>query len=180
MAAIKNIFLHCSASDWGDVLVINDWHKRRGWPGIGYHFVVLNSRVTNTSVWDILDGMVQPGHYLDADTILRPNEIGYHVEGRNHDSIGVCLIGTTQFTTRQLLSAHDLMLDLLKRFDLQISDVLGHYEDPNTSKTCPNIPMPWFRTFLAGSTSLATLQAAITGWNSKPQVVPPQPAPEAS
>ena len=40
---IDRVFLHCSASsrpEHGDIEIIRDWHKRRGWNDVGYHFFI--------------------------------------------------------------------------------------------------------------------------------------------
>lgn len=166
MARIKSVFLHCSDSTWGDAMVIDAWHRRRGWPCIGYHFVVLNGQVTSDTRWQSLNGMIEPGHVIDQDLFMEPNEIGYHVAGRNHDSLGVCLIGTTEFTPAQLLASHELMHELLKTYQLTPDDVLGHYEHPGAGKTCPNIPMQVYREFLRDKATLNQLMDGIRARNA--------------
>jgi hypothetical protein len=37
MRAIKQIIIHCSDSEFGNVIQIDRWHRERGWKGIGYH-----------------------------------------------------------------------------------------------------------------------------------------------
>ena len=77
MKEIKNIIVHCSATREGDdsinAEVIDRWHKKRGWKGIGYHFVVL------------IDGSIETGRMI--------NKCGAHTKGMNCSSIGVCYIG---------------------------------------------------------------------------------------
>ena len=77
MTEIKNIIVHCSATREGDdsinAEVIDQWHKKRGWKGIGYHFVVL------------IDGSIETGRMI--------NKCGAHTKGMNCSSIGVCYIG---------------------------------------------------------------------------------------
>ena len=44
MRTINKIIVHCSATQEGrdlDAAEINRWHLKRGWNGIGYHYVVL-------------------------------------------------------------------------------------------------------------------------------------------
>lgn len=167
MSKVDIIFLHCSDSAFGEVLVIDQWHKQRGWKTIGYHYVILNGRpYRDVRYVEFLDGQVQPAHALNDDPIFAPNEVGTHVAGRNSTSIGVCLIGTTRFTTAQLLSARVVCLELTRRFALPLSAVKGHYEDPHSGKTCPNIPMDHFRDFLADHVSVGSLQSAISIHNA--------------
>ena len=107
---LKNIFVHCSATPWGDVLTFDEWHRKRGWSGVGYHFVILNGHPhPNVDFWPFLDGVIQPGRPLDADPIFENYEIGAHVAGRNHDSIGICLVGKNVFTPAQLQSLKTLL-----------------------------------------------------------------------
>jgi N-acetyl-anhydromuramyl-L-alanine amidase AmpD len=70
-------------------------------------------------------------------------------------------VGKKEFTDKQLEKAKSLLLTLVAHFDLTIDDVLGHYEDPNTNKTCPNLPMEYFRNYLKDVISLYDLQDAI-------------------
>lgn len=76
MRAITDIVIHCTATRAGvpvTVAMIDRWHKKRGWAGIGYHYVVG------------LDGSVARG---------RPEETaGSHVKGHNRHSIGVVYVG---------------------------------------------------------------------------------------
>jgi len=151
---VNNIFIHCSASAWGDVLAIRDWHVARGWRTVGYHFVILNGKPkASGKYWALLDGTIQPGRSI--------KEMGAHVGGRNPDSLGICLIGKRGFTDLQLESTKELALCLTEQFDLTPDDVLGHYEDPNTQKTCPNIPMDSLRKFIKSEIDLPTIQLAI-------------------
>jgi hypothetical protein len=159
---LKNIFLHCSDSVYGDVLTIDQWHRQRGWKGIGYHYVVLNGKPYRDARYiDFLDGQIQPGYALNADPIYQDFEVGIHVAGRNSTSLGICLIGTTEFSDSQLLATRRLITSLLKRFVLICDDVKGHCEDPDANKTCPNIPMEYFRAFLKDEISLCELQQHI-------------------
>jgi N-acetylmuramoyl-L-alanine amidase len=77
MKKVENIIVHCSATREGDdsinAEVIDQWHKKRGWKGIGYHFVVL------------IDGSIETGRMI--------NKCGAHTKGMNCSSIGVCYIG---------------------------------------------------------------------------------------
>jgi N-acetylmuramoyl-L-alanine amidase len=52
---------------------IDRWHRQKGWLMIGYHFVITR------------DGRLQKGRDI--------NEIGAHVKGYNHKSVGVCMVG---------------------------------------------------------------------------------------
>jgi hypothetical protein len=159
---LKNIFVHCSSSPWGEVMIFDEWHKKRGWSGVGYHYIILNGRpFADVDYWEFLDGQIEPGRHLDDDPIFEDDEIGAHVAGRNRSSIGICLVGKKAFTDEQLTTAKKLLTQLTEHFDLTFDDVKGHYEDPNAHKTCPNIPMDHFREYLKDKISLNELQKFI-------------------
>jgi len=76
MRTINKIIIHCSATQEGrdlDAAEINRWHLKKGWNGIGYHYVVL------------LDGTIEYGRSIYKQ--------GAHVKGENEGSIGICYIG---------------------------------------------------------------------------------------
>lgn len=122
------IVVHCSASQakatWVDAKVIDGWHRQRGWLSIGYHYVITRF------------GVVQKGRDLDV--------AGAHVQGKNHCSVGVCLVGgvaddgkspENNFTPDQMTVLHALLRDLRKLYPK--AKIVGHWElDPK--KTCPN------------------------------------------
>ena len=109
------IVIHCSAtppsSDIG-ADEIDDWHKQRGWSGIGYHAVIRR------------DGQIEFGRHFD--------EVGAHVKGQNYRSVGVCLVGGVNengeakdnFTTEQLKSLTALVATLERAYP--DAEVLGH------------------------------------------------------
>jgi len=119
---INTIVIHCSASPQGrgdDAATIHRWHKQRGWAGIGYNWVIVES------------GAVQAG---------RPEYwTGAHCKGHNTGSIGICLIGEDTFTDEQM-SALVGMVRILKA-KYPGAEVLGHYQ-LDDGKTCPNIDIP--------------------------------------
>lgn len=121
MRKINKIIVHCSDSDYShhdDISVIRDWHvNERGWSDVGYHFFIKK------------DGTVQKGRDLAT--------VGAHVEGHNSDSIGICLGGRHNFTTKQFYALKVLLYDLTHQFFLTTNDVYGH-RDFDKNKTCPN------------------------------------------
>lgn len=115
MRSIKHIVIHCSATVEGKHFTARDidlWHKRRGWSGIGYHYVVQ------------LDGSIEEG---------RPQwKMGAHVKGYNRHSIGVVYIGgiDKQLAPKDTRTAKqkDALKDLLKALKQQFpsAKILGH------------------------------------------------------
>lgn len=131
---IDTIIIHCSATpDHMDIGV--DWirkkhMKERGWRDVGYHAVIRR------------DGTVEWGR--DKETI------GAHTKGFNATSLGVCLIGTHQFTNIQMAALKTLLTGLCSELDLFVDAIRCHYEY-NNNKTCPNINRELIRSMLISS-----------------------------
>jgi N-acetylmuramoyl-L-alanine amidase len=121
---MKRVILHCSASPNFKKFTIENirqWHKARGFYDVGYHYVIE------------LDGAVSEGR--------KEKSIGAHCKGYNLDSIGICLIGSTEFTEAQISSLVSLIQDITTRYpNIEIN---GHYEFTD-KKTCPNFDVKVF------------------------------------
>lgn len=115
MRDITKHIIHCSDSERGDVPTIRAWHLERGFADIGYHFVIRR------------DGVIEVGRQL--------HRIGAHCENHNHDSIGTCLIGKTDFTSAQFDSLRLLHEQMLMLFQGLVA--YPHHAF-NGHKTCPN------------------------------------------
>ena len=116
---IKYLVVHCSDTPDDESLNARDIHAMHlgfGWHGVGYH------RVINR------DGIVEQG---------RPDYwIGAHVYGHNEISLGVCLIGRTDFTNAQFLSLEEVLHEWTLK--CPTAKVVGHCDFEYTEKTCPN------------------------------------------
>jgi hypothetical protein len=125
MRKIDLIIIHCADTyprmDIG-VKEIDQWHKERGWKGVGYHYVIRRN------------GVIETG---------RPeNEIGAHVTGHNRFSIGVCWVGgkgedglpQDNRTESQKQSLRSLIHGLHSKYPDAI--IAGH-SDFNNNKDCP-------------------------------------------
>ncbi len=137
MRTIRKLIVHCSDSPFGDVREIDRWHRERGFALIGYHYVVCNGYRTGKSEFSTeVDGLIEYGRTEGME--------GAHCYGHNRGSIGICLIGKTEFTKTQLVKLEGLLTKLMKDYGLCPKDVFGHYElDPG--KTCPNMDMDLLR-----------------------------------
>ena len=126
MRDINKIILHCSDTPEGrfnNAADIDQWHKARGWSGIGYHYVIL------------LDGTIEEG---------RPEQkVGAHAYGHNSRSIGICYIGgknkeqTEVKDTRteaQKCELENLIRTLADKYP--DAKVIGHNEV--SEKACPS------------------------------------------
>lgn len=135
---IDKIAIHHSGSRFGCALLIDQWHKERGWEGIGYHFVIGNGLpYPGSSYLPELDGMIEIGRNLE--------EIGAHVKGHNENTIGICLIGDEHFSMSQLNHLSKLLRRLMSWCDLSADDIMGHNEFEGANTLCPMINMNTIR-----------------------------------
>lgn len=143
MRKINKIIVHCSVSNFGDAEIIDRWHKERNWKKIGYHYVILNGyrkRFSGVYLEKSELGLIEMGR--------KEKEAGAHVKGMNEDTIGICLIGVATFHKRQTTALYRLVSELIHKYGLEPSDVLGHYETETgeaQGKTCPNLDMSYIR-----------------------------------
>lgn len=114
------VIVHCSASRWGNSIVINKWHLQNGWSGIGYHAVILNGQITSKCFNKHFDGVIESGRPFDDNSRIEGWETGAHVKGKNN-RIGVCLIGESgKFTSKQLASLTNFCKWMKEQFVLII------------------------------------------------------------
>ena len=136
---VKYIIIHCSASNYGDVETITEWHKSRGWTTVGYHHIICNAypKYHNYKYKqpDIAyDGLVQKGRSEQFR--------GAHVKGYNWQSIGVCIIGEGVYSSRQLESTTRLCYEIMSRFPNKL-EIKGH-NNFTDKKTCPILDIEHF------------------------------------
>ena len=119
------IVVHCADTKAGMDIgrdEIDQWHKARGWNGIGYHDVIRRN------------GSVEFGRGID--------DVGAHVEGHNHHSVGICMVGgkgsdggpENNFTPKQMKSLKRVV-NFYKAL-YPHAEVVGH-TDLNPHKACP-------------------------------------------
>ena len=134
---LKHIVVHCSDSPNGRLDkrfdgagAIHRWHREKHFDGIGYHFVIDEN------------GEIAHGRPIFPDT----KEIwpGAHVRRYNNHSIGICLIGSTDFHKEQLNQLRK-QIDYLHSIWPEAA-IVGHC-DLDPMKTCPNFDAGhWYRT----------------------------------
>lgn len=125
MREIKEIIIHCSATREGHDItasIIDDWHKNKGWKGIGYHYFIR------------LDGTIEYGRMV--------NRIGAHTKGKNKTSIGVCYAGgcdrdLNPKDTRTLEQKESLLL-LLTTLKKSFPNAVIHSHNDFSNKACPS------------------------------------------
>lgn len=159
MSEKLRIIVHCSASDFGTAIMIDQWHRAapRNWSGIGYQTVIENGFPHSSFLTaghnnkpkriKLQNGAVSFGRILDADGTLEPDEYGAHAYGHNKNTLAICLIGNEHFTKQQVISLVKVIRLYDTWFKIDINEtnvsqlVLGHCELPGVTKTCPNIDM---------------------------------------
>ena len=125
MRTITLIVIHCSAvrpDQTSSAKKIDEWHKDRGFNGIGYHYVIRRN------------GEIEPG---------RPEgQIGAHCVNHNAHSIGVCYEGGLDIrgqpadtrTAEQKQTMRRLLEELHERYPRAM--IVGH-RDLYPPKDCP-------------------------------------------
>lgn len=129
----QNIIIHCSDSSFGDAAEIRRWHvDGNGWDDIGYHCVLLNGfRMKRQQYNELDDGLIEIGR--------DPHMIGAHCRegGMNLKSLGICMIGQDEFTTKQFEALERLVKVWRELYKIPNENIYGH-KDFNKAKTCPN------------------------------------------
>lgn len=124
MRTINEIIIHCSATKEGQSFTVADidqWHRARGFAGIGYHYVIY------------LDGSVHEGRPL--------SQPGAHCKGHNAHSIGVCYIGGLDAAGRphdtRTPEQRQVLLRLLETLKRQFPNATIHGHSEFSDKACP-------------------------------------------
>jgi len=131
MRTINKIIVHCSATQEGrdlDAAEINKWHLKRGWNGIGYHYVVL------------LDGVIEYGRSIYKQ--------GAHVKGENEGSIGICYIGGVESERgsngkwiakdTRTPEQKESLIHVLKTIKAMYPDAIIYSHNEFANKACPS------------------------------------------
>lgn len=122
---INYLVVHISDSpaDRGDTAEdIHQWHKQRGWSGIGYNAVITG------------DAQLQPGR-PDYWQGAHVRDFDGNGEGDNSDSLGICIITNTAPNADQLRILEGWLITKLVEYP--DAEVFGH-RDLDSRKTCPN------------------------------------------
>jgi len=140
MRKITFISVHTSDSVYGSATAIRAWHKQRGWNDIGYHFVILNGLIKHDLYFQSMNGSIEYGRPIEF--------IPASIKGHNEGQIAICLVGKGgKYTVKQMESLTSLLAELLKKYNLRVKDIKGHYE-LNKNKTCPDIDMNKLRAYM--------------------------------
>ena len=141
MRKIDTVVIHCSATpptmDIGRK-EIDEWHRAKGWNGIGYHYVIRRN------------GEIENGREIGT--------VGAHVAGHNAHSVGICLVGGVDSHNQPENNFEEIQFDsllellgMLKDEIPNAFDVVGHNE-LNPHKACPSFNVQdWLRQVVLNS-----------------------------
>lgn len=121
LSAIKKVILHCSDTpdtrDSVNIAWIRKIHREeRGFDDVGYHFLILRN------------GTVEVGRPIEY--------VGAHCRDENFDSIGVCLVGRSEYSPAQWEAVRRLAERFREEFCIQTMQWYTHNHF-NKHKLCP-------------------------------------------
>lgn len=121
-SATDYIVLHHAAASTCTAHQIDEWHKAKGWSGIGYHFFVRKN------------GEIYRGRPIDT--------IGAHVLGKNNVSIGICAEGAYMRETMPQTQKKAIaeLIKYLKENYYPNARIVGHCEIGDSN--CPGVNYP--------------------------------------
>lgn len=97
--------------------IVEEWHLKKGWDGIGYHFFIEKS------------GLVWRG---------RPeHRNGAHTTSHNNNSLGICLAGNFDLTKpskNQEKALRELLTEMVAIYKIPVSNIVPHRKF--AAKTC--------------------------------------------
>ena len=131
----KYIVVHHSGSDRGSMRGIDEWHKQRGWEGVGYDFVIGNDNGSP-------DGTVEVTFRWTRQ--MQGAHAG--VEEYNQYGIGICLVGNFEesYPTNAQMTSLVLLIDYLQdRCHIPTYNILMHRQIKSTE--CPGAKFPYYR-----------------------------------
>lgn len=128
----RHIVIHHTASSRDSVESINQAHLKRGWEGVGYHFVIGNGN-------GMADGEIEPT--FRWKTQMHGAHAGN--EEYNQHGIGICLVGNFEDThpsAAQLAAVKRLVGVLKTQYEIKSANVVGHKTVKSTA--CPGKHFP--------------------------------------
>lgn len=132
----KYIIIHHSATGKGNSMQFNKAHLKKGWKGIGYHFVIDNGTLGKD------DGQIEtsPRWIKQAE--------GAHCKDSkmNERGIGVCLVGNfsrDKVSRKQMGSLVYLVNELRRFYKIPKTKIMGHGQVPGANTECPGEIFPW-------------------------------------
>lgn len=133
----KYIILHHSATDAGSSFQFDKAHTKRGWQGIGYHFVIDNGTCGKG------DGQIE----TSPRWIKQQDGAHCKAGNMNEKGIGICLVGNYSkgrgVSPKQMDSLVYLVNKLRRYYDIPISNIRRHGKVSGAQTECPGKKFPW-------------------------------------
>jgi hypothetical protein len=145
--AWQYIVVHHSASPSGNAAAFDAMHRRKGWDGLAYHFVITNGKGGTDGELEVSPRWTSQKHGAHAGA-PPGNARGDVRNGFNEFGIGICLVGNFEQkapSEKQLQTLAQLIQELRSEFSIPAENVLGHGTVKGTA--CPGGAFPWKRLF---------------------------------
>ncbi|MCG8430464.1 MAG: N-acetylmuramoyl-L-alanine amidase [Candidatus Omnitrophica bacterium] len=132
----RYIIIHHSATDEGNALSLFALHNKRGWEGLGYHFVINNGTAGK-----------KEGQIETSPRWLHQRD-GAHCKASemNKKGIGICLVGNyseDRVSQEQMDSLMYLIGVLKDYYNIPAQNIMGHGMVSGAATECPGLNFPW-------------------------------------
>lgn len=134
----KYIIVHHSATDEGNSLYFDMYHQKKGWEGIGYHFVIDNGTKEKQ------DGQIE----VSPRWLKQQNGSHCRASNMNKKAIGICLVGNFDkdvVSSKQLDALVYLVHTLQEYYKIPLKNIKGHRHVLGAKTDCPGKNFPWAR-----------------------------------
>lgn len=132
----KYIIIHHSVTEGGNAFSLYNLHKRRGFDGLGYDFIIDNGTATKA------DGQIE----VSQRWVKQLDGAHCKAGGMNYRGIGVCLVGNfsrDEVSPRQMDALVYLVRTLKDYYHIPLSHILGHGQVHGARTECPGARFPW-------------------------------------
>ncbi|MFH1394591.1 MAG: N-acetylmuramoyl-L-alanine amidase [Candidatus Omnitrophota bacterium] len=132
----KYIVIHHSATDKGNSSRFNNAHLKRGWNGVGYHFIIDNGTCGKD------DGQIE----MSPRWIKQTEGAHCKAGSMNKKAIGICLVGNfseDDVSVKQMNSLAYLTNQLRNYYNIPTKNIVGHGQVPGAQTECPGTRFPW-------------------------------------
>lgn len=132
----KYIIVHHSATGKGNSMQFDRAHLRKGWKGVGYHFIIDNGTLGKD------DGQIE----TSPRWIKQTNGAHCKANKMNERGIGICLVGNfskDRVSREQMESLVYLIDELSGYYKIPKKNIMGHGQVAGARTECPGKKFPW-------------------------------------
>lgn len=132
----KYIIIHHSATNEGSAFSLFDLHLKRGFSGLGYHFIIDNGTSGKG------DGQIE----VSPRWIKQQNGAHCQASGMNYKGIGICLVGnfSKEKVSKKQMEALVYLVNILREYyHIPIKNIIGHGQVAGARTECPGSNFPW-------------------------------------